>query len=87
MDLARVVEVSCADAIYKVRTLPLAHGRAKMHWTRPFWRTTTSPLSANSYDLTFESTELSRARLGPQTVRNSIPRHFYPIIYPGSYTR
>ena len=87
MVLASVVDVSPTDMISEAHTLPSVHGRAKMHWTRPFWRITTSPLSVSSCDLTFESTEFSRARLGPQMVRSNVSCHFHSVTYLNSDTR
>lgn len=81
-----IVDVPRADTILEVHMPPLALGRAKMHWTQLFWRITISPSFVSSCDLTFESTELLRARLGPRMVRNSTPWNLHHFTYLGSNT-
>ena len=82
MALIGIMDVSRTNTIFEVRTPPSAHGRDKTHWMRQSWRITTSPFCVSSCDLMFESTELSRVKLGPQMVRISIPS-FLPLNLPG----
>ena len=87
MVLVSVADVPRIDTISEARMPPSVHGRVKMRWMRPFWRITTSLLFVSSSAPTFESTEFSRAKLGPRTVRNDTPHRFHPFTDLNSNTQ